>query len=187
MSVSTDISLELFDRLFDDNIKLIERTIVYLERESPADREHLSVGGKLVFATESMRLTSQLMQSMAWLLARKALQRGEISEFEAASPTYRLGTNSACSAESLAGTETLPSRFRALLAEGRSSYLRIARLDQFAYGGGHQLAFKDHRASNTIDADSLEDDCDVLPLAAATIENLRAQRARRRRQLSASS
>ena len=179
MPESIDISLELFDRLFDENIKLIERTITYLERESPADREQLSVGAKLVFATESMRLTSQLMQSMAWLLARKALQRGEISEFEAASSAYRLGSNSACSAESLAGTETLPGRFRALLAEGRSSYLRIARLDQFAYGGpADQLDFKGHRMADTIDADS-----DVLPLAAATIANLRAQRARRRRQL----
>ncbi len=185
MAESSDISLELFERLFDDTIKLIERTIAYLERESPGDREQLSVGAKLVFATESMRLTSQLMQSMAWLLARKALQKGELTEFEAASPTYRLGTNSACSAESLAGTETLPRRFRALLAEGRSSYLRIARLDQFAYGTaglGNQMDFRDPQNRIVIDVDG-----SVLPLAAETITTLRAQRARHRRQLIANS
>jgi regulator of CtrA degradation len=181
LPASTDISLELFDRLFDDTIKLIERTIAYLERESPGDREPLSVGAKLVFATESMRLTSQLMQCMAWLLARKALQRGEITEFEAASPTYRLGTNSACGAESLAGTETLPRRFRDLLAEGRSSYLRIARLDHFAYGGpatGRLLGGQAAHETITIEMDS-----DVLPLAAQTIAQLRAQRAQHKRQL----
>jgi len=181
LAASTDISLELFDRLFDDTIKLIERTIAYLERESPSDREPLSVGAKLVFATESMRLTSQLMQCMAWLLARKALRRGEISEFEAASPTYRLGTNSACSAESLAGTETLPRRFRDLLAEGRSSYLRIARLDHFAYGspaGGRALEAPAAQDMITIDVDG-----DVLPLATQTIAQLRAQRAQHKRQV----
>lgn len=63
---------------------LVERTAAYLD--GPGRREAKALAGSVsvLYATESMRLTTRLLDLASWLLIRRSLKEGEISEEEAA-------------------------------------------------------------------------------------------------------
>jgi regulator of CtrA degradation len=66
---------------------------------------------------------------MAWLLAQKAVQAGEISPVAAAA-AYRLSEDDMCLLEGGAETTAaLPEGLRDLLERSRALYVRVTRLD----------------------------------------------------------
>ena len=50
----------------------------------------------LVYAGESMRVTTRLMQAASWLLVQRAVQEGDMKAEDAASDRYRLGAREIC-------------------------------------------------------------------------------------------
>jgi regulator of CtrA degradation len=173
-TLSTLVITDLFDRLFQETIGLIERTVDYLERDGRRDREALPTPLVMVFAAESMRLSTQLMQAMAWLMVQKAVRIGELSQREAANPSHRLGAVRVCEAEGLAGSRLLPAQLEELMGEGRALYARIRRLDRFVFG-------PDYDEAEDIDpVDQPQDAGQVLALKVETLSALRAERSRLR-------
>src|SRR3546814_13673056 len=51
---------------------------------------------RLVASCETMRLTSRLVQVMAWLLVQKAVHAGEIEDTDVDDPKRRLGGHEIC-------------------------------------------------------------------------------------------
>src|SRR3974390_185673 len=70
---------ETFPPLFRDGMKLVEDAAVYLDGPGRTDSRQLDRAGSLAYATESMRLTTGLMQIASWLLLHRAVNEGEIS------------------------------------------------------------------------------------------------------------
>src|SRR6202051_1239882 len=68
-----------FSALFRDGMKLVEETASYLDGPGRKESKKLDRGGALTYATESMRLTTRLMQLASWLLLHRAVNEGEMS------------------------------------------------------------------------------------------------------------
>src|SRR3974390_3184834 len=68
-----------FSVLFRDGMKLVEETASYLDGPGRQQSKKLDRPGALAYATESMRLTTRLMQLASWLLLHRAVNEGEMS------------------------------------------------------------------------------------------------------------
>lgn len=70
---------QAFSQLFRDGMGLVEETAAYLDGPGRKESKSLSRSGALTYATESMRLTTRLMQLASWLLLHRAVKEGEMS------------------------------------------------------------------------------------------------------------
>ena len=70
---------QAFADLFRDGMALVEETAAYLDGPGRQESKKLSRNGALAYATESMRLTTRLMQLASWLLVHRAVKEGEMS------------------------------------------------------------------------------------------------------------
>lgn len=83
-------SSDLFDRTFKEGMALVEETASYLDGDGRRDSRLLSREDALVYAGESMRLTTRLMQIASWLLVQRAVREQDMSAEAAGDPRYRL-------------------------------------------------------------------------------------------------
>src|SRR5258705_13516879 len=72
-------SSQAFAALFKEGMGLVEETASYLDGPGRQDSKKLERGAALAYATESMRLTTRLMQLASWLLLHRAVNEGEMS------------------------------------------------------------------------------------------------------------
>src|ERR1700682_3712913 len=68
-----------FSTLFREGMKLVEETASYLGGAGRKESKKLDRSSSLCYATESMRLTTRLMQLASWLLLHRAVNEGEMS------------------------------------------------------------------------------------------------------------
>ena len=79
-----------FSRLFRDGMKLVEDTAAYLDGPGRREAKLLDRAASLAYATESMRLTTRLMQLASWLLLHRAVNEGEMSLAQANKDRMRI-------------------------------------------------------------------------------------------------
>jgi regulator of CtrA degradation len=72
-------SSQAFTQLFREGMGLVEETAAYLDGPGRKESKTLPRGAALAYATESMRLTTRLMQLASWLLLHRAVKEGEMS------------------------------------------------------------------------------------------------------------
>src|SRR3954471_21534163 len=70
---------QAFSDLFRDGMALVEETAAYLDGPGRQESKKLERIASLAYATESMRLTTRLMQLASWLLLHRAVKEGEMS------------------------------------------------------------------------------------------------------------
>jgi regulator of CtrA degradation len=70
---------QAFSQLFRDGMGLVEETAAYLDGPGRKESKALPRAAALTYATESMRLTTRLMQLASWLLLHRAVKEGEMS------------------------------------------------------------------------------------------------------------
>src|SRR5215218_1190988 len=68
-----------FATLFREGMALVEETAAYLDGPGRQESRALERSASLAYATESMRLTTRLMQLASWLLLHRAVKEGEMS------------------------------------------------------------------------------------------------------------
>src|SRR5437016_10906277 len=102
---------ELFQRTFQEGMDLVEETAGYLDGAGRQDSKLLSRNAALAYASESMRLTTRLMQVASWLLVQRAVREGHMPAEAACDASYRLGGEAAHSG----GREGLPNPLGQLL------------------------------------------------------------------------
>src|SRR5258708_1724144 len=74
---------QVFADLFRDGMALVEETASYLAGPGRKESKKLERMAALAYATESMRLTTRLMQLASWLLLHRAVKEGEMSRAQA--------------------------------------------------------------------------------------------------------
>ena len=130
---------ELFSKTFREGMDMVEETAAYLDGPGRQDSKKLNRTDALTYASQSMRLTTRLMQVASWLLVQRALKEGEMKSNEARQEKYRLVPEST-KEEGLSFSEiakdaySLPARLLDLLARSEQLYQRIERLDRSLYG-----------------------------------------------------
>ena len=129
---------EMFARTFREGMDLVEETAAYLDGPGRADSKRLGTDEAMVYATQSMRLTTRLMQVASWLLLQRSVQEGEMSVEEARADKYRLREDASGGGlsfkEIAAHAAVLPGTLLDLMARSDSLHSRIVRLDRSLYG-----------------------------------------------------
>jgi regulator of CtrA degradation len=129
----------LFDRTFTEGMSLVEETARYLDGRGREESRGLPRKAAILYAGESMRVTTRLMQAASWLLVQRAVHEGDMRAEDAARDRYRLGSKEICLGGSAEGVEILPATLQNLLARSDALYRRIARLDDVLFARSERL------------------------------------------------
>jgi regulator of CtrA degradation len=133
MSLQKFTASALFERTFEEGMSLVEECARYLDGRGRDEARALSRKAALVYAGESMRVTTRLMQAASWLLVQRAVQEGDMTVDDASSDRYRLGAREICMGVREEGVTELPKKLIELLSRSESLYKRIARLDEVLF------------------------------------------------------
>jgi regulator of CtrA degradation len=120
---------ELFRSLFKEGMALVEQTADYLDGDGRGESRRLSRSGSLAYATESIRLTTRLMQLASWLLLQRAVNDGEISSEQARLERSKVKLASLATATEGSGWDALPEKLKSLISRSLRLQERIRRLD----------------------------------------------------------
>ena len=124
----------LFEKTFDEGMALVEETARYLDGRGREESRGLPRKAALLYAGESMRVTTRLMQAASWLLVQRAVHDGDMEASQATQDRYRLGSKEICLGKTSEGVESLPPVLQDLLDRSDNLYRRIARLDDVLFG-----------------------------------------------------
>lgn len=122
-----------FMALFREGMALVEETAGYLDGDGRQDSKRLSRVGGLTYATESMRLTSRLMQLASWLLLQRAVNEGEMLREQARQERSKVRLRGFESMMSGVGWNDLPPKLQDLIARSMRLQVRIRVLDEAIY------------------------------------------------------
>ena len=121
---------EQFDRVFSEGMGLVERAASYLDGEGRRESKGLPGPVTVLYATESMRLTTRLLELASWLLIRRALKEGEITAEEAESKRARVKLQTLGRPAHTRGFADLPQGLRDLIDASFMLHDRIVQLDR---------------------------------------------------------
>jgi regulator of CtrA degradation len=119
-----------FDAIFKEGMALVERTAAYLD--GPGRKEARSLKGPVavLYATESMRLTTRLLELASWLMIRRAVKEGEITAEEARAKRERVRLKVAGRPAHVKGYTELPQGLRGMIEASYALNDRIIQLDR---------------------------------------------------------
>jgi regulator of CtrA degradation len=117
-----------FNTLFREGMDLVEETAAYLDGSGRSEAKELERAVSLTYATESMRLTTRLMQLASWLLLHRAVKEGEMSLAQANREKTKVKLTAADPGPSDT-LEKLPQQLQDLIARSMNLQSRVRRLD----------------------------------------------------------
>ena len=126
----TFVQSDAFRALFREGMSLVEDTAAYLDGPGREESRKLDRAASLTYASESMRLTTRLMQIASWLLVQRAVAEGEISAGQALQEKNRVRLTAQEPTRSRTDLEILPERLRELIGLAARMHARILHLDQ---------------------------------------------------------
>lgn len=128
---------QAFSALFKDGMGLVEETAAYLDGPGRKESKALKRTAALTYATESMRLTTRLMQLASWLLLHRAVKEGEMSlaQVNQEKTKVKISGGEAPSEETL---QILPETLVDLIARSRKLQEQVMRLDANIHGSGSE-------------------------------------------------
>ena len=123
-----------FDALYREGMGLIEAVAAYLDAEGRIESRVLPREAGFLYATESMRLTTRLMQLASWLLLQRAVNEGEISKENARSEKEKVQFSATPSERGGPGYEQLPQALRDHIDKGDRLFDRVMQFDALERG-----------------------------------------------------
>jgi regulator of CtrA degradation len=119
---------QAFADLFREGMALVEETASYLDGPGRQESKQLERNAALAYATESMRLTTRLMQLASWLLLHRAVKEGEMSLAQANKEKSKVRL-SAADFHDPQNLELLPAALRELIERSHKLQSKVRRLD----------------------------------------------------------
>ena len=126
---------EQFKAVFREGMALVEAAATYLDGDGRKEARKLRPPHSLAYATESMRLTTRLMQLASWLLIRRAVSEGELTAEQAIEEQRKIKLPATVSDQPARDLGALPPRLRELIEQSIKLQARVIRLD-------HMLGYK---------------------------------------------
>ena len=117
-----------FKTVFREGMALVEAAATYLDGDGRKEARKLRPPHSLAYATESMRLTTRLMQLASWLLIRRAVCEGELTPEQAKAEQSKIKLPVIGSEQS-----AVPRDF----GSSASAFARADRAKHQASGAGH--------------------------------------------------
>ncbi len=119
---------QVFATLFRDGMALVEETASYLDGLGRQESKKLERRSALVYATESMRLTTRLMQLASWLLLHRAVKEGEMTLAQASKEKSKVRL-AACDPGDAKSIALLPEKLQELIVRSTKLQAEVRRLD----------------------------------------------------------
>jgi len=119
---------QVFATLFRDGMALVEETASYLDGAGRTESKKLERSAALVYATESMRLTTRLMQLASWLLLHRAVKEGEMTLAQASKEKTKVRLAS-CEPGDAKSIALLPEKLQELISRSVKLQGEVRRLD----------------------------------------------------------
>ncbi len=129
-----------FDAIFKEGMGLVERTASYLDGQGRKEARALRGPVAVLYATESMRLTTRLLELASWLMIRRALKEGEITATEARTKRERVKLRAPGRPGHVKGFAELPEGLRTLIDSSYSLNDRIFQIDLAIEGSVEEAA-----------------------------------------------
>jgi len=121
-----------FDELYKSGMTLVEEAAAYLDGQGREESKALNRSLKLVYSTETMRLTTRLMQAASWLLLMREKRQGDISASEVVRAKRSVDLNAVGTSEEVLASN-LPEKLVELIRRSLTLMDKIQRLDTRLY------------------------------------------------------
>ncbi|MBN9363480.1 MAG: DUF1465 family protein [Devosia sp.] len=121
--------------LYREGMVLIEEVASYLDGDGRSESRGLPREASFLYATESMRLTTRLMQLASWLLLQRAVNEGELTAENARTEKEKVRFSATPTDRGGPGYDDMPERLRAFIAKGDRLFDRVQQFDKLERGG----------------------------------------------------
>jgi len=136
-----------FKALYSEGMALVEETAGYLDGPGRTASKVLPRMASVLYAAESMRLTTRLMQMASWLLLQRAVNNGEMSRDQVLSEKSKVRLDGFNVDRNAPGWLDLPEGFRDLVERSLRLQNRIALLDREIYRPSDATVLPDNENS----------------------------------------
>jgi regulator of CtrA degradation len=126
-----------FKPLYSEGMRLVEQAAEYLDGAGRVEAKRLSRPAATLYAAESMRLTTRLMQVASWLLLQRAANSGEMTRDQVAAEKSKVRLDTISVQESTSLWHELPEAFRDLVNRSLTLQGVVRRMDEQIYGGSN--------------------------------------------------
>jgi regulator of CtrA degradation len=126
-------SSEAFKALFKEGMGLVESSAAYLDGPGRQEAKLLPRMEALAYASESMRLTTRLMQIASWLLLQRAVNEGEMTQAQAAAEKRKVKLSRQELASDALTFARLPQALQDLCRQSLRLQARVMHLDELLY------------------------------------------------------
>ena len=129
-----------FEPLYREGMELVEDAAAYLDGDGRESARRMSAEVAALYASESMRLTTRLMQLASWLLLQRAANNGEMTHEQVLEEKNKVRLDGFSAQMGSPGWDQLPEAFRALVEHSLVLQRRVSYLDREVYGDGSASA-----------------------------------------------
>ena len=127
-------SSEKFKILFQDGMNLVEECASFLDGDGREQAKSLPRTTAMLYGSESMRLTTRLMQLASWLLLQRAANEGEMTRDQLLEEKKKIKLDNTNPNIDSPGWNELPKEFVQLVARSLALRNRVMTLDTELYG-----------------------------------------------------
>jgi regulator of CtrA degradation len=120
---------DTFRALFKEGMALVEEAADYLDGSGRTAARQLTRPASIVYATESMRLTTRLMQLASWLLLHRSVREGDMTAERAREEKRKIKLEKLSTGGDGPGWDDLPEEFRGLIGRSLALQKRVERID----------------------------------------------------------
>ncbi|MFC4623664.1 DUF1465 family protein [Daeguia caeni] len=133
-----------FRPLYAEGMAMVEEAARYLDGAGRIESRNLSRVAASLYATESMRLTTRLMQIASWLLLQRAMRNGEMSRQQVTAEKAKVRLDTPSAGQAAPGWSELPQAFVDLVERSLRLEERIRHMDCEVRNPQRQLATDRH-------------------------------------------
>ncbi len=126
---------EAFKSLFKEGMYLVELSAAYLDGPGRLEAKAMPRSIALAYASESMRLTTRLMQMASWLLMQRAVNEGDMTPAQAALEKNKVKLSRQELSSDPQSFALLPEVLQDLCEQSLRLQARIIHLDSLLYQG----------------------------------------------------
>ena len=123
-----------FKKLFQDGMSLVEESASYLDGTGRDNAKSLPRASAMLYGSESMRLTTRLMQLASWLLLQRAVNEGEMSRDQILEEKKKIRLEEQNDSSQDPSWNGLPLDFLELVNRSLALQNRVVTLDAELYG-----------------------------------------------------
>ncbi|MEL6920107.1 MAG: DUF1465 family protein [Pseudomonadota bacterium] len=123
-----------FQSLYSEGMELVEETATYLDGVGREQAKTLTREASTLYAAESMRLTTRLMQVASWLLLQRALNNGEMTREQVNVEKSKVRFETRSTRLDLGSWNELPAEFHDLVRRSLRLQEQIQQMDREVFG-----------------------------------------------------